>query len=142
MKSSTYLRIASVLTLVHAILHTVGGVFGKPSPGAATIAVTAMKANQFVVLGMTRTYWDFYRGMGLGVSIFLTVEGVVFWQLASLAKTDAHALRPILAMFAIGYLAFAVNSYAYFFMLPVIVEIAIVLCLGLSWFTAGSTTRT
>ena len=35
MKSTIFLRIASVLTLIHAILHTIGGVFGKPEPGAA-----------------------------------------------------------------------------------------------------------
>ena len=36
--------------------------------------------------------------MGLGVTIFLTVEAIVFWQLGTLAKTDAARLRPILAV--------------------------------------------
>ena len=30
MKPVLYLRIASILTLIHSILHTIGGVFGKP----------------------------------------------------------------------------------------------------------------
>ena len=34
MKPVIYLRIASILTLIHSILHTVGGVFGKPPSGA------------------------------------------------------------------------------------------------------------
>ena len=29
MKTTLFLRIASVLTLIHAVLHTIGGVFGK-----------------------------------------------------------------------------------------------------------------
>lgn len=132
MKAPIFLRIASVLTLIHAILHTVGGVFSKPDPGPAAIAVAAMKANHFLLMGNDRTYSDFYMGMGLGVSIFLTVEAIVFWLLASLAKTEAERLRPVLAVFAIGYLAFALNSFEYFFILPVITEILIALCLILA----------
>ncbi len=128
MKAVLALRIASVLTFIHAVLHTVGGVFGKIPPGPATIAVDAMKANQFVALGVTRTFWEYYRGMGLGVSIFLTAESIVFWQLSILAKTAAPQLRPIFATFMVAYLVFALNSYRYFFAAPVIVEILIALC--------------
>jgi hypothetical protein len=41
-------------------------------------------------------------------------------------------LRPVLAVFAVGYLGFAVVSYRYFFAAPVITEILIALCLGLA----------
>lgn len=133
MKSPIFLRIASVLTLIHAILHTIGGVFGKPDPGPAQIAVAAMQANRFLVLGSERSYWEFYRGMGLAVTTFLTVEAIVFWLLASLAKKEAVRLRPILAVFAIGYLAFALDSFEYFFLFPVITEILIALCLILAF---------
>jgi hypothetical protein len=56
-------------------------------------------------MGMTRSYWDFYFGMGLAVSIFLLLEAIVFWQLGEWAKTDAPKLRPILIVFVLGYLA-------------------------------------
>jgi hypothetical protein len=74
--------------------------------------------------------------MGLCVSIFLTVEALVFWLLGSLAKTHGRELRPILATFAVGYLALAVNSHGFFFFGPVVVEIIIVLCLGMAIFAA------
>jgi len=131
MNSTLCLRIASVLTLVHAALHTIGGVFGGAAPGAQA-AVAAMKANEFLAMGVTRTYWDFHMGFGLAVSVFLTVEAVVFWQLGSLAKTDALQLRPVLGTFLVGYLGVAVISYKYFFAGPVITEILIALCLGLA----------
>lgn len=129
MKPAIFLRIASGLTLLHSILHTVGGVFGKPSPGVAAATEAVMRANYFPALGQTRSYWEFYRGMGLGVTIFLTAEGVVFWLLASIAKKDAAQLRPILWVFALAYLVFAFDSYNYFFSMPVIVEIIIAACL-------------
>jgi hypothetical protein len=136
MKPVIYLRIASVLTLIHSVLHTIGGVFGRPEPGVAAVTMATMKANQFLVFGSTRTYFDFFRGLGLGITIVLTAEAIVFWQLGTLAKTDAVRLRPILATFLVAYLVFAVNSYAYFFFLPVIVETLIASCMGMAIVTA------
>jgi hypothetical protein len=135
-KPVLFLRIASILTLIHAVLHTVGGVFSEPGPGPESVAVTAMKVNQFLLMGNMRSYWHFYRGMGLAVTIFLTAEAVIFWQLGSLAKTDAVRLRPIMITFAIAYSVFAVNSYMYFFLGPVIAEILIVAFLVLAIVTA------
>jgi hypothetical protein len=132
MRTVLFLRIASVLTLVHAALHTIGGVFGGAAPGVQQATVAVMKANEFAAMGATRSYWDFYMGLGLVVSVLLTLEGVVFWQLGSLAKTEALRLRPVLATFLVGYLGIAVVSYRYFFAGPVITEILIALCLGLA----------
>jgi hypothetical protein len=141
-KPVLFLRIAAVLTLIHAVLHTIGGVFGRVGPGPATVAVEAMKVNQFLLMGHTRSFWDFYRGMGLCVTISLTAEAIVFWKLASLAKTDALRLQPILATFTIAYAALTVNSYTYFFLGPVIAEILIAACLGLAIITAKSAAAT
>jgi hypothetical protein len=137
MKPAPFLRIASVLTLIHAIMHTIGGVFGKPQTGVAAMVAATMRSNRFTVLGVTRSYADFYLGMGLGITISLTMEAAVFWLIASLAKSDAMRLRrPILAVFLAGYLAFAVNSSFFFFSGPVIGEILIALCLGAAIVTA------
>jgi len=128
MKPVVFLRIASVLTLIHSILHTIGGVFGKPV-NAAAAGVAANMRTPFPVLGVTRSYADFYMGMGLGVTIFLTVDAILFWILASMAKRDSARLRPLIAVFAIGYLAFALNSCLFFFAFPIITELLIVACL-------------
>ena len=138
MKPTLFLRIASVLTLIHAVLHTVGGVFGKPDPGVQAMVAATMRT-RFSFLGTTRSYSDFYLGMGLAVSIFLTVEAIAFWILASMSKSDAARLRPLLAIFVVGYLAMAVNSYAFFFAAPVIVEALIAACLVMAIYTASST---
>jgi hypothetical protein len=137
MKSSVlFLRAASLLTMIHAVLHTIGGVFGKPDPGPASVAVLAMKANQFQWVGNTRSYWDFYIGFGLGITIFLTLDAIVLWLLASLARSEAPRLRPIILVYALGYLTFAVNSYVYFFLGAVVTELLIVLCLTVAMLTA------
>lgn len=132
MKPVLYLRIASVFTLLHAILHTVGGVFGKPQPGPAQTAVDAMKANTFPVMGAIRSFWAFYRGMGLAVTIFLVAVAIVLWQLSSLAKSYSHRLRPIYWTLLIAFLVMAADSYIYFFWPPIVVEIIIAICLALA----------
>ena len=140
-KPVLFLRIASFLTLLHALLHTIGGVFGKIDPGPASVAVEAMKVNHFLFMGSIRSFWEFQRGMGLMVTIFLTAEAVLFWQLSSLAKTDAKRLRPILTTFAVAYSVLAVNSFTYFFLAPVIVEIVMALFLVLAIVTAKPEAR-
>jgi hypothetical protein len=139
-KPVVFLRIASVLTLIHAVLHTIGGVFGGVDPGPAAVAVAAMKANQFPLMGNMRSYWDFYFGMGLALSISMTAEGILMWQLGSLAKTGARRLRPMMATFLVAYLAIAVNSHAHFFLAPVIFEIVIAACFGVAIVTAKEST--
>ena len=129
MKATLFVRIASVLVFLHAVLHTIGGVFGKVEAGPATIAVTAMKANQFLAFGNQRTFWQFYLGLGLAVTIFLVMDSVVLWLLAPLIMSYPRQVRPVLAAFAIGYLVFAVDSFRFFFLGPVVVEILIVVCL-------------
>ena len=135
MKPVLFLRIASVLTLIHSVLHTVGGVFGKPAPGVATTVAAAMRS-PFQVFGVTRSYSDFYMGMGLAVTTFLTMDALLLWILASMAKESASHLRPLIAVFALGYLAFALNSYTFFFAMPVITELLIVACLIAAFVTA------
>ncbi|WP_348261803.1 hypothetical protein P8935_18610 [Telmatobacter sp. DSM 110680] len=135
MKSVLYLRIASILTLIHSILHTIGGVFGKPPSGQAAMIAASMRY-RFEVFGVMRSYSDFYRGMGLGITVALTMDAAILWLLASLAKSDSACLRPIMAVFLMGYLALALNSYTFFFSGPVIAELLIVFCLGAAILTA------
>ena len=46
--------------------------------------ITGMKTISFQVLGVQRTYWDFFVGFGMFVSVLQRFAAVVAWQLASL----------------------------------------------------------
>lgn len=130
MRPIYWLRAASILTIVHSIAHTAGGVYGAIALGPQQVAVDAMKGNTFPLLGVTRSYWDFHMGFGLAITIFLLVEAIVFWLLGNLARDSDANLRPILATFLVGYVALAINSFVYFFAPPIIVELLIAACLG------------
>jgi hypothetical protein len=139
-KATIFVRIASVLTLVHCVLHTIGGVFGSPSHGAEEIAVVeSMKAHRFGVMGSMRSYWDFFFGYGLFVSVSLLALAVWLWQLSTLTKTNAAQTLPMLKVLCLCFLGFTVISWNYFFIAPALVELLIALFIGLAFLaTPGS----
>jgi hypothetical protein len=142
MRTPLYLRIASVLAIVHALLHTIGGVLSKPSHGAPEIAVIdAMKSQAFNVMGSMRTYWDFFYAYGWLLGLALLVEGILFWQLATIAKTNAAPIRPIIMLFCINFLITTVIAWKYFFIAPAVTEILIAAFLAAAYFSAGSPAR-
>jgi hypothetical protein len=136
LKTALLLRIASALTFVHALLHTVGGVFGKPEPGAMSAAVDAMKSYQFHVMGVDRTFWDFHMGEGLFITVSLCLQTVLLWQLTPIAKADPRRARPMIVTFTVAFLISSVLSGKYFFSGPMITEILIALVLAAAWFLA------
>jgi hypothetical protein len=135
-KPTILLRVAAVLAFLHGVLHTIGGVFGGAAPGAQAAALAVMKANRFDAMGASRTYWDFYFGLGLFVSIVFFVEAVVFWQLGALARTHGALIRPILAVFCVGYLASALVTWRYVFLPPTVMQLIIAGCLAGAFVTA------
>jgi hypothetical protein len=142
-KTTLFLRAASVLTLIHAVLHTVGGVLGKPQHGPEEFAVIeTMKSHVFDVMGSMRSYWDFNFGYGLMVSITLLVQAVLFWQLATMAKTNARWTKPILILFFFNFVATSVVAWKYFFVAPAVTEISIAACLAAAYFTANASPST
>jgi len=137
MTASHFLRIASGLTFVHAVLHTIGAVISPPEPGIQESTLALMKANQFPVMGMTRSYGDFYLGFGLFVTIAFLAESAIFWQLSNLVKSDAARLRPIMISFLLCYLGYTTIAFMYFFAAPAINEGLIAACLAMAVWKTG-----
>lgn len=137
MKSSLLLRIASVLTLIHAALHTVGGMFGEPKSAAQTAARVSARILRFDMFGATRSYWDFYFGFGLVTSITLLLLAILLWMLSLLVRTDPSKARPYLLVLIAAFLALAAVSWKYFFAPPVVMELVIAVCIGFAYAVAG-----
>jgi hypothetical protein len=138
MRTTLYLRIASVLAIIHAILHTIGGVLSKPNNGAPEIAIIeAMKSRSFNVMGSMRTYWDFFYGYGWLLGLALLVEGILFWQLATIAKTNAAPIRPIIMLFCLNFIVTTAIAWKYFFIAPAVTEILIDAFLAAAYFAAS-----
>lgn len=129
MKARIFLRIAAVLVAIQAVLHTIGGVFGKPLPGPSSVAYAAMKANHFQVMGLDRSYWLFFIGFGLCMTVSMVLDAAVFWLLGGMTEGAGLKLRPILAVFTAGYAALTVLASMFFFPIPAIWSLVVVACL-------------
>lgn len=136
MKPSLLLRIASILTLLLAVGHTSGGL-SFWSPGGETEVLRTMRSFHFDAAGASRTYLDFYLGFGFITGIYLLVQAIVLWQLASIAKTDQARVRPLIGSFLLASAVSAFLSWKFIFLVPVVSFTAVAVCLGLAFYAAG-----
>ena len=132
MKAFHFLRIAAVVTLLYFAGHTAGMPWTPYTDPEALAIIEAMKNHSFEAEGLKGTYWDFYFGFGIIISVFLFVQAAVLWQVASLAKTDAIRVRPIVVSFLVAFIMNAALAWKYFFAVPVVMSGVIALCLAIS----------
>ncbi|MGZ6076782.1 MAG: LIC_13387 family protein [Myxococcaceae bacterium] len=130
-KPFKFLRAASVLSFLFFLGHSVGAPWTPSEGGATSTVIGLMKSYRFEVLGSERTYWDLYQGFGLTQSVFLLLEAVVLWFLATLAVKDAQRLRAIVVAYLVANVAQLILVVRFFFLPPVVLTAAITLCLAL-----------
>jgi hypothetical protein len=97
----------------------------------------AMRSYRFDAGGVSRTYLDFYLGLGFTVSVFLLLQAVLLWQLAAIAKVDSVRIRPLIVSFFVASVVCAFLSWKFVFALPAIFSAVIAAFLGFAFYAAG-----
>ena len=97
-----------------------------------------MKSVSFDAMGSNRTYWDFYFGFGVSVSIYLFAQAAVLWFVATLAKIQPTSVRPFVVVLLVTYAANVYVTYRYFFVVPLVLSIVMVTCLALALIASKS----
>jgi hypothetical protein len=124
-------RLATYLLILYCAGHTWGTILSTPHFGEASDAVAyAMKSVHFNVQGFECTWFGFYVGFGLLVSIFFLCSAAVTWFLGGLARSEQRGLAPITWALFLSYLASAVIAWAYFFVAPGVFSTLIAALLG------------
>ena len=136
MRVSLLYRVASGLLVLFAIGHTLGFRRTDPRWGADSV-VGSMRTTRFNVDGLSRTYWDFFTGFGLFVTIFLLFAAILAWELGGLVKDQLMPLLVVSWAFAICFVCITVLSWMYFFIIPGVFSSVIGLCLVLAAWLAG-----
>ena len=126
MKASVFYRIAAVLLLLFDAGHTSGFPWSDPKWG---VDLSSMQSTHFYIVGFSRTYWDFYVGFGLFVSVFLLLAVVLAWQLSRLPPVSLALMRSTAWAFALCFAAITVLSWKYFFVVPIVFSIVTTVCL-------------
>ena len=111
MKASVLYRIASVLLLLFAIGHTLGFCKIDPKWGVDSL-IASMRTIHFDAQGFSRSYWDFYTGFGLFVTVFLLFAAFLAWQLGGFPAQTLTGMRGITWAFALCFVA-AVRAVSY-----------------------------
>jgi hypothetical protein len=136
MKASWFYRIAAVLLVLFAVGHTTGFRKTEPQWGVDGL-LSSLKQLHFNAQGFDRTYYDFFVGFGLFVSIFMVFAAVVAWQLGSLPGETVASLPMVTWGFAICMAAITVLSWTNFFVVPVVFSGLITVCLVAGAWLAG-----
>jgi Zn-dependent protease with chaperone function len=137
MKSTLFLRIASVLTLLLCLGHSMGRPWTPDTTPRGLALMAEMQAYSFDVMGFSRSYYDFYEGFGLSCSVGMLLAAVLMWQLATMAKTDARATRPMLTAIFLAFAGYLVLDWFYFFTAPLVLTAPVVVLLGVALALSG-----
>jgi hypothetical protein len=134
MRASVFYRIAAVLLLLFDAGHTSGFPWSDPKWG---VDLGFVRSTHFDIMGFSRTYWDFYVGFGLFVSVFLLLAVVLAWQLGRLPPESLAVMRSTAWVFALCFASITVLSWKYFFIIPIVFSALITLCLtAAAWLPA------
>jgi hypothetical protein len=129
------LRIAAILSLLYCLGHSAGYPWTPSTGGHTDLVVGGMKSFTFDVFGTTRSYWDFYQGFGLTLSVLQLLGAVVLWLVAGLADEAPARARPFVLAFLAANLAQLVLVVRFFFLPPIVFTVAVSLFLGLAAWT-------
>jgi hypothetical protein len=138
-KASVLYRITAVLLLLFDAGHTSGYPWSNPKWG---VDLGSIQSTHFSVMGFSRTYWDFYVGFGLFVSVFLLLAVVLAWQLGGLPPATLALMRGTAWTFALCFAAITVLSWKYFFIIPIVFSAVITLCLTAAAWLSGKQVST
>jgi hypothetical protein len=119
MTTTLWLRISSVIALLFAAGHTLGGL-KYWSPMGENPVLKAMRETRFDTMGVSRSYLDFYMGFGYSLSVAELMLAVLLWQLASVARTNALSVRPMIVVIALATLVTGVIAWRFIFPMPAI----------------------
>jgi hypothetical protein len=128
MSTTIWLRISAVISLLFAVGHSLGGMQNW-SPVADNPVLQSMRAVHFDVMGVSRSYLDFYLGFGYSITVSLCLQAILLWILSGLARTHAAAIRPMIAAFAVAAAVSGLIAWRYIFPVPAL--FSLVLCAAL-----------
>jgi len=135
MSATLALRIASLTSLLFSVGHIIGGL-KKWSPMGDNAVLKAMTDARFNVMGQSRSYLDFYLGFGWSIAVAMLLQSVLLWQMASIARTNAVQVRPMIAMFAGATLISGLIAWQFIFPIPAACSGILFIVLVATYFTA------
>jgi hypothetical protein len=117
---------AAYLLILFCAGHTGGGMLSQRSLGPASDTVfSLMKSVQFDFNGARCSWYGFWMGFGLTVSVFLLFSAAVAWQLDRVDPASWRLVSPIAWALVASQVCNVVLSWTYFFAGPGVLSILV-----------------
>ena len=123
------------LSLLFAAGHSVGGL-REWSPMGDNPVLQMMKSVRFDTMGASRSYFDFFMGFGHSISVFQVMQAILLWQLATLARSNALSVRPMIAVIGLATAAIGIIAWRFIFPVPAIFSLLLVATLSVAYVMA------
>ncbi len=134
MSATTLYRIAAVIFLLFATLHTVGFLSLKPPTPEALAVWDGMNRVHFSIDGTSYSYGKFYRGLGLSITVSMLFLTYLAWELGGLARTAPSAAAHAGWALCLSQLGGAAVALRYIGMPPAIFSTVVAAILaGAAW---------
>jgi cell division protein FtsX len=124
-----------VIALLFAVGHALGG-FSDWSPMEDNPVIQAMRNVRFDVMGVNRSYLDFYHGFGHSLTAFQVMQAVLLWQLSTLARTNVAAVRPMIGIMVLVGAAQCVIAWHFIVPIPAVLTLVLVASMAVAYVVA------
>ena len=128
MKPAIWFRVLAVVLGFFTLGHTVGTRHAITNAPQEAAVIAAMQGYRVPVMGFERSYWEFYRGFSVSISVLLATLMVIAWQVGTLSRRDPRGALPLAVTVLCACVAQAVVSFAYFFTAPIVTSVTAVIC--------------
>ena len=128
MPARLWLRISALVATLFALGHTLGS-RKYWSPLGETPVLQQMRDVHFNVMGVNRSFLDFYMGFGYSLSAAMFMQAILLWQLSGLVVTDPARVRPMLAVITAAAVVSGIISWLLLFPVPAYFSLALIACL-------------
>lgn len=135
MNPTIWLRVSSVIALLFAAGHALGGL-KQWSPMGENAVLKAMRETRFETMGVSRGYIDFYMGFGYLLTVLELMIAVLLWQLARNSLNDAASVRPMIATIAVATLINGAIAWRFLFPMPALCSIVLFASLAVAFVAA------
>src|ERR1051325_6747440 len=128
MESVIWFRALAVVLAFFTLGHTVGTRHAITNDPREAAVITAMGGFRVPVMGFERTYWEFFRGFSITITVLLATLMVIAWQLGTLSRRDPRAALPIATTVLVACVAQVILAFVYFFTAPIITSVLALIC--------------
>jgi hypothetical protein len=129
MKPKIFLRIASILLILHDVGHTFGTLgWKKTSDPAKLEVIKQMTDKKFPFMGAVHSFGDAFDGYGFAVILALLLFAAILWISSNVTAQNVVLIKKILGWMSAVLLLWGIDELIFFFPLAATMTLIAMIC--------------